>query len=601
MWSWIHQLVADQSLRSKMMLATVVCIVVPVCTTLIIYTFQTREAVKEQAVANAERELQLTEAYVSKLLEDMLYIANFVQMDSEINTILKGKENTRNSPQQTEDTYEAFIDDSKVRKTMDNITLVGEKSYVTILLTSGQAYANYSTSEYDPVTMFQERWFHQLRDVYGFESYWIGSHPTVFKSEKKGNPYQISVARTLRDGSSNIYGYVVVSLDENQFSKIFENVAANEEMMLVDASHQIISHKDDDRIGETLSYLKGRPRNEASTIVRISDEDYLVSRRSIPFVDWQLVSLTPYKQAVYDIHSIFHKVFMAELVLFVAFLFILAYFLRVIVQPIVHLGSVADAVQQGDLTVRSRIKGKDEIGRLAESFDLMLDRINAMIRDITETQERKRKAELAMLQAQINPHFLFNALNSIRMKVMRKGDIESSEMISSLSKLLRMTIDQGRETIPFRKEIDIAKDYIHLMNMRRSTEVQLDIHVSTDAYLEEIPRFILQPIIENSIIHGFSQDGGTISLDAYVEEDVFVIQIEDNGRGMSRKKLEHVQESLIADTATAEGDGERKGFSNIGLSNVFERMRMTFGTAFRMRLESKEGQGTKVIMFIPRR
>ncbi len=169
MWSWIHQLVADQSLRSKMMLATVVCIVVPVCTTLIIYTFQTREAVKEQAVANAERELQLTEAYVSKLLEDMLYIANFVQMDSEINTILKGKENTRNSPQQTEDTYEAFIDDSKVRKTIDNITLVGEKSYVTILLTSGQAYANYSTSEYDPVTMFQERWFHQLRDVYGFE------------------------------------------------------------------------------------------------------------------------------------------------------------------------------------------------------------------------------------------------------------------------------------------------------------------------------------------------------------------------------------------------------------------------------------------------
>src|SRR5690606_1337812 len=120
-------------------------------------------------------------------------------------------------------------------------------------------------------------------------------------------------------------------------------------------------------------------------IVRTSDEDYLVSRRSIPFVDWQLVSLTPYKQAVSDINSTFHKVFMAELVLFVAFLFILAYFLRVIVQPIVHLGSVADAVQQGDLTVRSRIKGKDEIGRLAESFDLMLDRINAMIRDITET------------------------------------------------------------------------------------------------------------------------------------------------------------------------------------------------------------------------
>ena len=115
------------------------------------------------------------------------------------------------------------------------------------------------------------------------------------------------------------------------------------------------------------------------------------------------------------------------------------------------------------------------MGRLSESFDHMLDRVNEMIQEITDTQERKRKAELDMLQAQINPHFLFNVLNSIRMKVLGKGDKESANMISSLSKLLRMTIDKNKETITFREEIQIVLDFINIMNMRQKEQVNVEI------------------------------------------------------------------------------------------------------------------------------
>lgn len=185
---------------------------------------------------------------------------------------------------------------------------------------------------------------------------------------------------------------------------------------------------------------------------------------------WKLVSLTPYDRAVFKLNVIFKRVFMFQLASFCLFMVLLLYLLGKFTRPLVRLGRVAETVQRGNLEVRSGIRGEDEIGYLGQSFDLMLDKVKETIGEITKTQVRKRKAELAMLQAQINPHFLFNVLNSIRMKVLRKGDSESAEMISSLSKLLRMTISQDKGVIPLHEEVDLAIDYVRLMNMRQKRE-----------------------------------------------------------------------------------------------------------------------------------
>lgn len=139
--------------------------------------------------------------------------------------------------------------------------------------------------------------------------------------------------------------------------------------------------------------------------------------------------------------------------------------------------------------MRSYIRGQDEIGNLGMSIDQMLDHIKYMIAEITETQTRKRKAELAMLQVQINPHFLFNVLNSIRMKVLRKGDVESAQMMSSLSKLLRMTISQDQDLIYLHEEVGTVKEYVQLMDMRQKEKVNLEIDVSPDVLFEKVPRF----------------------------------------------------------------------------------------------------------------
>jgi two-component system, sensor histidine kinase YesM len=585
-----------RSFRFKVIFISIICLIIPASISLSIYNYLTKDTLKDQALSNANRELTIANEYVEKLLEDMLYITNFVQLDAEMNTILKEKALSKT----VDDTeYQSYMDDSKINKTIENITLVGEKSYVTILLKNGKSYKNYSTYDYDPSGIAQEKWFEKLNKLQGYESVWIESKPTVFKSEKRNNHYQISVARTLRDGNLGIYGYVIVTIMETKINQIFESMKGNEEMMILDSSNNILSHRDHLKIGEQFQYSDQLTKNNSSNIFQISDKDYLIAEHDISFTGWKLVSLVPYKQAINQINSIFSKVFTVQIVSFTIFLILMASLLRTITKPLVHLGKIAEAVKRGNLAIRSHLRGRDEVGKLAESFDHMLDRVNEMIHEITDTQERKRKAELDMLQAQINPHFLFNVLNSIRMKVLVKGDKESANMISSLSKLLRMTIDKNKEIISFREEVQIVLDYINIMNMRQKEQVKVEISVHEEAYSLQIPRFILQPIIENSIIHGLNQSAGTIVLRTELREDQLVIMIEDNGQGMDDASLEHLKRKLVQSIGTEKiRNATNKGFSSLGLSNVYERMFITFGGSFRMDIKSLQGVGTKVILTI---
>ncbi len=239
-----------------------------------------------------------------------------------------------------------YMNDSKINKTIENITLVGEKSYVTILLKNRKSYKNYANYDYDPSGLVHKDWFKKLNTLQGYESVWIESKPTVFKSEKGNNPYQISVARTLRDGNLGIYGYVIVTIMENELNQIFENMHGHEEMMIINSSNQILSHRNHLKIGEQFQYSEQLKENNSSNIFQISNQDYLIAEHDISFTGWKLVSLVPYKQAVNQINSIFSKVFTVQLVSFTIFLIFMASLLRTITKPIVHLGKIAEAVKK---------------------------------------------------------------------------------------------------------------------------------------------------------------------------------------------------------------------------------------------------------------
>ncbi|RAV05170.1 sensor histidine kinase [Paenibacillus sp. YN15] len=593
---WVRSSFAARSFRSKLILASVACILLPALGTMMVYNYLTRDAVKDQAIQNADQTLKLVEGHVSNEFRYMLYLMNYFTVDQDILFLLK---NLAAEPyDRNRETEEQFLNGNEVRKSISSLTAAGQQSFVSIVLNNGMAFTNYWGYEYDPRLLLDKPWVKESENTFGLESYWAGVMPTVFSSEKARNPYQITSVRPLRGDRNAIYGYVVVTVMESLIHQYFEGLPTRQEIMLLDREDRILSHTDSGLIGSPFPEMREVLSREGTPILQRGGIAYLVSEKEISIGGWKLVSLTPYKSAVAKINDIFQNVFLFQLVSFILFFLLLLVLLRAFTKPLVKLDKVALRVQQGDLEVRSSIRGQDEVGRLGKSFDQMLDRISDMIREITETQARKRKAELDMLQAQINPHFLFNVMNSIRMKVMRNGDRESADMLSSLSKLLRMTI-QDTGNIPLHDEVETAIDYVLLMNMRQKQEVALEVDIAADVLMERVPRFVLQPLIENALIHGLNQMEGTIYLHAKREEGAILIQVRDNGKGMDAAALEGLRRRMLGLHGEAEDRSEKRGFSGIGLANVYERMRMTFGSSFSMEIESEEGAGTCISMYLP--
>jgi two-component system sensor histidine kinase YesM len=593
----MHKRRTRLSFRYKLIWSSIACILIPAFLSLALSNYLTQDAVKEQAQDNAMQSLRLAEGYVSNLLNNMTYIANYIQvLDSNMRTILQRRAAETPPEPFTPADYNQFTDTKTIIDKLDNISIIGEEVLVTILLSNRSYYANYSRDDYDPMRIFDAPWFSELQDIYGLESKWIGSRSYPRTREQTDESGYITLGRTLRYANRNIYGYVVVTIREEQIRKIFERIASGQEMMLLNEHGVIISHRDHERIGEIFD----RKATGLTTDAGGGADSYLLSELPLSAVSgWSLVSITPYEDAVSPINRIYNRVLVIQLISFFLFLLLLIYLLQKFTKPLVRLGKLAETVQRGNLEVRSRIRGDDEIGRLGYSFDQMLDRIKDMIREVQLGEMRKREAELAMLQAQINPHFVFNVLNSIRMKMLRKGDSENAEMISAMSRLMRMSIGSHHDTITLHEEIGIVIDYVKLMNLRQKENVELEIRADSETYLEEVPRFVLQPIIENSIIHGLGQQAGRIVIEARSKPQALIVTVEDNGQGMERSKLEEVRANLTADHVSGQVRSSNR-LSGIGLRNVVERMRLKFGQSFVLRIDSEPGSGTRIELHIPR-
>lgn len=268
-------------------------------------------------------------------------------------------------------------------------------------------------------------------------------------------------------------------------------------------------------------------------------------------------------------------------------------------KPLSELNTVTKAVGKGDLTRRAKVSGSSDIAKLSYSFNDMLDTVEEMIDQIKLQEEEKRGAELEMLQAQINPHFLFNVLNAIRLQTKLNGDKESAELIYALSSLLRMTINRNNPFITLAEELLIVEHYTRLMNFRRQHRLDLVINVDEDSKKVEVPRFFLQPIIENAVIHGYNGNNGSIIIKGTIEDDkMLILQVIDDGIGIPKDKLEKLKHKVFYEKESTYSKNHQS-FNGIGIQNVYQRMRMIYGDQFIMQVESEENIGTSFTFYLP--
>lgn len=589
------------SIRQKLIFSSIVCLLLPAAIILFVSNRNTEAVMQRHAIDNALGTLEVMDRYIVNTVNKMLYVSNYIQFDSEIQSIVTQRWN-KNRAGGVERSVEDFFNAKKITEKLGNISFPGEKTDITILLNDGTSYTNYSYLDYDPKRFIQEPWFKKLAELPSFATYWIGTHPSYLPSDREKERYSITIAKTIRYFSSEPYGYLIVSLSEDKISEIFRQKHSNQEHLMLDSRGTILSHSDPQRIGQPFSHLAQLSDKDGAKLIKVEKKDYLLLQRKLPYSDWMLVSLIPYQAAIAQINTVQGTNFLLQALFFVVFMLILVTLVRKFTKPVYRLGRAAAQVEAGNLQIRTRIQGADEIGRLGQSFDRMLDRIEEMLHQVKLEQSRKRKAELEMLQAQINPHFLFNVLNSIRMRIMLKGDEENAALISSLSSLLRMTINRNNEFVLLREEVETVSHYFELMNFRLHEPIAFKTEIEPETGLAEVPRFIIQPILENSLIHGFRDYPGTVTLSAWRQADGLMVRVSDTGRGMDQEEREQLEQKLMQAEHSGEPDEDdpgKKGLSGIGLNNVVERLRLIYGEQFQYEIDSRVGEGTAITLQIP--
>ncbi|HBF36613.1 MAG TPA: hypothetical protein DDW50_04765 [Firmicutes bacterium] len=326
---------------------------------------------------------------------------------------------------------------------------------------------------------------------------------------------------------------------------------------------------------------------------RKNKSDILITYYTVPITKWKVINSIPYRQLTDKLHRVMAVIFIVFIT--VAILFLIIFFTSVIgtvVLPITNLVKQMKKVESGNFQTSVVIRGQDEIALLNRSFDNMVKEIQNLIKKIDAEKSEKLQLEIKSLQYQINPHFLFNTLNTITMMAEMHGVSNIKKMTDALTKLLLNTLAKEGMFTPLEQEFDTLESYSYIMKLRYGDRFDISSHVDEEMKDTFVLKLLLQPIVENSILHGMSDvfDKLLIHIEAKQVDHNLLITITDNGVGMRPEKITSVLQ---------ENESRGNTYNRIGLFNVHQRIRLNHGPKYGLTITSTLGQGTTVTLLLP--
>ncbi|MDL0435861.1 MULTISPECIES: sensor histidine kinase [unclassified Niallia] len=404
----------------------------------------------------------------------------------------------------------------------------------------------------------------------------------------------IVASRGLVNRSGYTYGAAYISIRENEFRKFYSSYTSpGNDVFLVDKEGVIVSSSLSEKVGSTSKELK----EYASELGNSDHDDYLIGE----FMGKEQIMMMEYVPAfdmymfnIIDKHTAFgdlidkKKIMLISLSIVIAALFIVLLVSRRLTNSLSSLVKQIESASDYDFDEYVAVSGTYETRKIGIAFNSMLDELHEYVDQLVLSQKQRRNAELAALQQQINPHFLYNTLASIKF-IASKGNIAETEaMINSLISLLQNTIGDVNETITVDQEINNLRNYVLINQKRYGDSVKVNYFVAPNCHDILIPKLILQPFMENSFFHGFiHKPQGYIHVLVWHEGDCLICEIVDNGDGM-----------VIADEHLPQTKRKQQ-FSGIGIRNVHERIQLIYGESYGVEISSEVGEGTKVRITLP--
>lgn len=414
-------------------------------------------------------------------------------------------------------------------------------------------------------------------------------------------PWVITLSRGIRDrsGSGEKEGVFFIDLNYSAISGLCDQstVGTKGYAFILDAKGNIVYHPQQQQLYNEL-------QTENISLIMDTDEDtvltgtgndgklYSISRSEK--TGWTVVDCTNVKELLSKSRQAQSVYVLTAIILVIVALLFSRFMARSITLPIQKLRDSMKKVQEGDFSVSDVVvDSKNEIGSLTKSFDVMTHRIHELMEQNVHEQEEKRKSELKALQSQINPHFLYNTLDSIIWMAEGKKNEEVVLMTASLARLLRQSISNEDEVVPIANEVEYARGYLTIQKMRYKDKLEFQIEVDSSILYISLIKLVLQPIIENAIYHGlkYKESKGLLIVKGFMKDGNAVLQVIDDGVGMDEETLAHIYDKHKVNYHS----------NGVGVYNVQKRLKLYYGEDYGITYTSELGKGTTATITIPGR
>jgi two-component system sensor histidine kinase YesM len=586
-------------LQSKFIFSHLILILAPTILIAFILLNQLSDILLSNTVVSEQNLSKQTADYITNLISQVNNVSTSIIDDTYFSGLLTKV--SYDIPYEENDDFKkettTFL--SSINSMIDNYVITDVKIYLSEDFDS--LYTDPSYSEYDI--------FKPISEAKG--SYWHG----IFSSTNKN--YLVCPSLYLSPSEYTNYGELAIIRKVNYldsvdspaayiaiyFSKSNIDFILGKDLSITDSSTYLINERNA-IVSTSNSSLSGKyiidydtltqnfTRNSKFETMNLGGETVYAGYKEIPSTDWYMISVIPTNNALFRTRDLVYQL-VATYMVFLAIAFITALILsHSIVKRIKSVINQMKLIRKSTPKRLSLDPGHDEIGDLIETYNYMTDEMNLLLEKQAKSANDLRIAEFKALQAQINPHFLYNTLDMINWLSKKGKSEEVSSAVQALSKFYKLTLNKGNITVSVREEVEHVSLYVQLQNMRYQDKIHFIVDVPDELLDYEIPKLVFQPIVENSIQHGiFAKESkeGTIVIMGWLKDDMITFVISDDGVGIPEEKLSSILNGKVESTTG----------SNIGISNTDKRLQLFYNTSFGLTYRSIPNVETEVEIRIP--
>ncbi len=575
------------TMQKKILLFIIVVVLVPMIIIANMINKLYQEMLERKVLEISGQTLIQISNNVDMLINNMISASNIIVLDNEIINILEEEEKDYQSEQ---------ILLERLIKAQGSV-LYAYNSDMILYDFYGNYYSASRESAYQDIEkVVAENWFRKTLDLEGFV-YWTSpdSKNLDFADYPPGT---FCMSRVVKDRSyKSGYGVLLVCVYPSERQSNFWDIKDMDtlagDFYVADNNDIIIMSSNNTMLGSRLAEKGIDPHifggNKGKEEIVIQGEDYILNYIKNPKSSFKIIQCISERDLMEEGIEIRGLNVRINVLVILVLLISSVIFSKSITKPVIRLCASMKLVGEGDFKQSILVQGNNEISVMAQNYNVMINKIQKLVTELEESYIQRENLRYKSLQTQINPHFILNTLNGIRMIAMLNGDEKACGMIMELGKMLEHLLGRNSEMVCLNEEIVCAESYCKLQKMRYGDIFTLQMNLNPDILDFKVPVLLLQPLIENAIFHGISESSryGKIRINGYREGEFVVIEVEDNGNGVSREEIEHI--------LTIEKEGRATG---IGVKNVSDRIRLIYGHGSELKMVSVPEKGTVVRIFM---